>query len=83
MTLLPWKDFELRDNRVSDACRLITDHVADHDWHSWAAIVTSVSEATGLQFKTISNLLRGMLKAGQLERRGSYGQPDRREVKLL
>jgi hypothetical protein len=83
-TLIPWEGFNPDyPGHVAPACRQITQLLSDGCWHPWADIVVTVAEAHGLAPKTVSGLLRGMVRLGTVERRGTYRRKPKRCTREL
>ena len=66
---IPFKGFSYdHPGRIGPACRMIADILSDGNWYRWDDITAQVATEFDLQRETISNLLRGMVNTGGIER---------------
>ena len=66
---IPFEGFSYdHPGRIGPACRMIADILSDGGWYRWDHITAHVATEFDLQRETISNLLRGMVNTGGIER---------------
>jgi hypothetical protein len=83
-TTLPWPTFRHdHPTRYALAYRLALAILGDMQWHPYRDVAQPVIDLTGLQPKTIQNLIRQMVRGGGVQRRGRYRHPrDSRHLRL-